>query len=185
MKPLLSFVGALALVALGATNAHAQDSGPITQPDSASLNEDTLVVVYPLLNDTDPQGAGLTLVSVTTPSVGTVRVDGPAVVYTPEPDWNGSLTLIYTVRSAGGESTGEIAVTVHPVNDAPTANDDSATVASGQVTVIDVLAHDSDVDGDDLAIGTVNSPTAGTIAVVNGVVRYTSESDVAGTDSFV
>lgn len=185
MKPLSSFVGALVIVALSAPAVLAQSNGPITAPDSASLNEDTLVVVYPLLNDTDPQGAGLTLVSVATPPAGTVRVDGPAVVYTPEPDWNGSLTLLYTARSAGGESTGEISVTVHPVNDAPIANQDSATVASGEVAVIDVLANDADVDGDDLVIGTVNSPTSGTVSVVSGMIRYQSESAFAGTDSFV
>ncbi|MCP3976563.1 MAG: tandem-95 repeat protein [bacterium] len=185
MKPLSSFVGAFAVVALSASAVLAQGSGPITEPDSASLNEDTLVVVYPLLNDTDPQGAGLTLVSVATPIAGTVRIDGPAIVYTPDPDWNGSLTLIYTARSAGGDSTEEIAVTVHPVNDAPIANDDTATVATGQVAVIDVLANDSDVDGDDLVIGTVNSPTSGTVSVISGVIRYQSESDFAGTDSFI
>ncbi|MEM7497981.1 MAG: DUF4214 domain-containing protein [Pseudomonadota bacterium] len=52
---------------------------------------------------------------------------------------------------------------------------------------IDVLANDTDADGDDLEILSVTAPTRGTIQFVPGVdtsVRYARETGFEGTDSF-
>lgn len=183
-KSLSTLAGAVALAVFGMPIAWAQGSGPVTQPDFATLDEDTLVVLYPLLNDTDPQDGGLTLTSVSVPSTGTARADGPAVVFTPDPDWNGVIELTYTVSSAGGEATEDITFTVQPVNDAPDPADDSVQAVSGEPTTVDVLANDLDVDGDDLVVGAVVSPMHGSATVVAGSIEYTSDTGFTGTDSF-
>ena len=48
----------------------------------------------------------------------------------------------------GNTTEGTVNVTVNPVNDAPVANDDSASTTGTDPVVIDVLANDTDVDGD-------------------------------------
>lgn len=176
--------GALVLLALSAGAAHAQSGEPVTRPDELDTDEDTVVVGYPLLNDTDPAGGTLELVSVLTTPAGEARIDGSAVVFTPTPDWTGTSELTYTARSAGGSATGVIRITVHNVNDAPVANDDSATVAGTDPVALDVLANDTDVDGDVLVLGTVNSPAHGTVTVNNGVIEYTASDGFSGDDGF-
>jgi len=47
-------------------------------------------------------------------------------------------------------------------NNAPTAVDDNASVAENSVVLIDVLANDSDPDGDAISIFSVSTPTNGT-----------------------
>ncbi|MGF1492761.1 MAG: Ig-like domain-containing protein, partial [Microcoleaceae cyanobacterium] len=49
------------------------------------------------------------------------------------------------------------------INEAPHANDDSASVDAGEMVVIDVLGNDTDPDGDDLTIDNVGNPDNGTV----------------------
>ena len=162
--------------------AAAQGSGPVTQPDEATLAEDTVVVIYPMLNDTDPGGGALELVSVSATPFGDSRVDGPAVVFTPAENYNGSITLTYTVSSQGGEASDEISLTVTPVNDAPLAVNDSAQAVSGSPASFDVLANDEDVDGDPLTLQSVASPGNGTATISGNSIVYTGNDGFAGTD---
>ncbi|NND02795.1 MAG: cadherin-like domain-containing protein, partial [Acidimicrobiia bacterium] len=136
----LVVAGILGLVIVVPATAVAQGSGPITQPDEATLAEDTVVVVYPMLNDSDPAGGALELVSVSDTPNGDSRVDGRAVVFTPNQNFFGTVELTYVVRSAGGDATDEITLTVTPVNDPPVATDDFAQAVSGTGTAIDVLS---------------------------------------------
>ena len=76
---------------------------------------------------------------------------------------------------------GELAV--HPP---PVAPDDDAETAHGTAVTIDVLANDSDPDGDSLVIEGVSAPTSGsaTATVTAGSVTYTPDPGFAGTDEF-
>lgn len=183
MRPLSRIVAGLTLVVISAGGVLAQ-TGPQTQPDVAALDEDGLVVVYPLLNDTDPEGGALELIAVTSTPAGESRVDGAAVVFTPQPNWHGSVQLTYTVRSPTGEASELILLTVNPVNDSPVAAPDAASVVAGETVAVSVLDNDSDVDGDQLSIASVTSPANGSATVVGNQVRYRAVDDFAGTDLF-
>ncbi|NND03915.1 MAG: tandem-95 repeat protein [Acidimicrobiia bacterium] len=178
----LLVAGVVGLMLIGPTAAMAQGSGPITQPDTATLAEDTVVVVYPMLNDSDPDGGALELVSVSTTPHGDTRIDGRAVVFTPDENFNGTVQLTYVVRSAGGDASDEITLTVTPVNDPPEAVDDSAQAVSGTETTIDVLANDEDVEGEALSLQSVANPGNGTASISGGSIRYTANEGFAGTD---
>ena len=67
----------------------------------------------------------------------------------------------------------------------PTANVRAAVVAedSGSNS-IDVLANDSDANGDTLTILSVTSATNGTVGLSGGVVTYSPDPDYFGSDSF-
>ncbi|MCV6577466.1 MAG: Ig-like domain-containing protein, partial [Cohaesibacter sp.] len=77
-----------------------------------------------------------------------------------------------------------VTVTVNPVNDAPVAMDDTATTDENTKVVIDVLANDSDPDGDDL---TIINPTVdaaqGTAIVEDGKIVFTPAAGFSGEAS--
>lgn len=78
-----------------------------------------------------------------------------------EPD-----TFTYTAQP--GDVTASVSIAVRCVDDAPVAVTDSSTVAEdATVTVIDVLANDTDVDGGSKAISAVTQPASGTVVVTN------------------
>ncbi|MEW9922569.1 cadherin-like domain-containing protein, partial [Marimonas sp. MJW-29] len=77
----------------------------------------------------DVDGDTLTVASVGAASNGTVVINGDgSVTYTPDADYNGPGSFTYTVSDGnGGTDTATVDVTVNAVNDAPVANNDSAT----------------------------------------------------------
>ena len=72
-----------------------------------------------------------------------------------------------------------------PENDNPVAVDDVQSVAEdAAATVIDVLANDTDLEGDTLSVDSVTQPANGTVTLIGGVVSYTPDADFHGSDSF-
>ena len=70
-------------------------------------------------------------------------------------------------------------------NDPPLAVDDAAETVEGTPVFIDVLANDSDPNGDTLTVVEVSAPAHGTAVVAAaGTVEYTPEPDFHGTDRF-
>jgi VCBS repeat-containing protein len=84
-----------------------------------------------------------------------------------------------------------VTITVNPINDAPVAGADSATVAEGgTVTVLDstetsVLANDTDPEGDTLTAVLVSDVSHGSLTLNgNGTFTYTHDGTENFTDSF-
>ncbi|HNI43358.1 MAG TPA: Ig-like domain-containing protein, partial [Chitinophagales bacterium] len=71
-----------------------------------------------------------------------------------------------------------------PQNQAPIAVDDAGNSDGGNAVTINVLANDSDPDGDPLSISSYTQPAHGTITVNNGVFTYTPNAGFEGTDQF-
>lgn len=116
-------------------NAHIFEGLPISAPDAIddtpSIAEDSVTARLTVLsNDVSADSGGLAVTGITQGSHGTVAIaaDGKAVEYTPDPDYVGSDSFTYTITDAGGSDTATINVTVTPVNDAPMASDDQATL---------------------------------------------------------
>lgn len=71
------------------------------------------------------------------------------------------------------------------VNDAPLALDDSRTISEDQTIDIDVLANDTDIDGDQLAVLAAGTPAHGQVQILaDGRLRYLPLADYYGQDSF-
>ena len=106
------------------------------------------------------------------------------MIYTPNADFNGQDTITYTITDGnGGSDSAVVTVTVNSVNDAPVANDDTANVQEDSSNnVINVIANDTDVDGDTL---TVTAATAGngTATPSGGNVSYTPDPNFSGQDT--
>ncbi|GAB1362870.1 hypothetical protein MASR1M32_21060 [Rhodobacter sp.] len=156
---------------------------PEANPDEAETPEDTPVIIDVLANDTDPNGDTLSIDGTPTADHGTVTVnqDG-TITYTPDENYNGPDTITYVVTDPDGNTaTSTVAVNVTPVNDAPVANDDTATTTVGTAVVIPVLANDTDVDGDTLTVtGSPTSPNGTVVVNADGTITFTPDAGFTG-----
>jgi hypothetical protein len=161
-------------------------SGPAEgETQSFFTLEDTPVAGH--LGVAGAQGNKPTFSIVTPPSRGTVTLTAAtgAFLYTPHANVHGGDS--FTFSSLDGRSRSPVAkvsIQIAPVNDPPTAVDDQVTITRGVTPVLDVLANDSDIDGDALAIETVSPPAHGLADIVAGGIRYTPPAGFTGTDSF-
>jgi len=109
------------------------------------------------------------------------------LTYTPNPDFSGADSLMVGVTDDGITLTlRPLAITVNPVNDPPVAREDLLRVPAASATVIvPVLANDSDVDGDTLAITILSQPGGGALAVnASNQVAFTRDNNFNGPIRF-
>lgn len=70
-------------------------------------------------------------------------------------------------------------------NTAPSASADYGTLTTGQSLTLDVLANDSDSDGQNLLIDNLSPPEQGTASLAaNNTISYTAPAEYTGSDSF-
>ena len=159
------------------------NDAPVLGDDAATTNEDVAVTIDVLANDADTDGDTLGVVAASAPN-GTVVIEPDGrLLYTPNADFNGTDTITYTVSDGTTTVDAAATVTVNPIDDAPVANDDAATVDEDGSILIDVLANDTDVDGDALTITGVTPGANGAAVIENGRIRYTPNADFNGTDT--
>ena len=94
--------------------------------------------------------------------------------------------LTVRVRDAfGAEARAQVVVTVTNANESPEARDDEARTLEDQSVTVDVLANDTDPDGDRLRLETVSAAAHGTTRITaGGAVTYTPEANYHGADRF-
>lgn len=183
------------------------NSSPTAVADLATTSELVPTTIAVLANDVDPnlgQGDILTVVGYTQASNGTVVLNSNgSFTYTPNAGFSGVDTFTYTISDdaspwhihglaglfgrGGHASTAAVTITVGeaPVNVAPVARPDSATITQGSgPTTINVLGNDNDADNDPLTITDVTQPENGTVTFTTTGVSYAPDETFAGTDSF-
>ncbi len=143
-----------------------------------------------LTDDNDGDGNPLTAVVVSASSNGTLTLntDG-SFNYIPNANFHGSDTFTYMANDGLVNSTlATVTITVNPINDAPTATDDSYMNEVDTVLTIDapgVLVNDADVDGNLLAAVVVSGPSSGALNFnSNGSFDYTPTLGFFGIDNF-
>ena len=119
------------------------NDAPVAVNDPLSTNEDTPDFLNVLLNDTDPDNDALFISAVGIPSNGAVTNNRNDLLYTPNLNFNGLDVFTYTVSDGSLTDTALVTVTVNPVNDPPTANDDTQLTAEDTSEEVFVLANDS------------------------------------------
>jgi large repetitive protein len=161
---------------------------PVAEPDNATTEPGTLVIIDVLSNDSDPDGDPLTVTSASAPN-GTVTINPDGTLsYTPNPGFETTDTITYTISDGnGGTATGQAIVSVVRPNDDPDAVDDGATTPVNTPVSIDVLANDTDINsGDVLTVTSFTQPTNGTVTQdpVTGNLIYTPNPGYVGPDQF-
>ena len=152
---------------------------PTVSDQQVTTAEDTPVEIT--LDAADPDGDPLTFTLGGAQSGG-VSGTGPALTYTPDPNFNGMDTFTVEVSDGALTDTATITVTVTPVNDAPVATNTAVGVLGSTPLAIELPA--TDVDGDSLTFTIVDQPDSGTLSG-NGATRtYTANNGFGGQDSF-
>lgn len=138
---------------------------PIAKDDASATLGTNPVVISVLANDTDPDNNRLTIDSVTQSAGGTVTITdlSTTVTFTPRAGTFGPQTFTYTATDRlGGFSTATVTVNVDGL---PTATPDTFVATTGLATPLDVLANDSDPDGDPLTISAFTQPVVNLVQV--------------------
>jgi outer membrane protein OmpA-like peptidoglycan-associated protein len=160
---------------------------PAAVPDAYTINANSgATLLNVIANDTDPDGNAIRVTAVTAPAHGTATVSGTQVSYTPAGGYVGTDTFNYTIADTNGLTSSAV-VTITIVNTAhpPVAVADAYTVGSdGGPYPLDVLANDSDPDGNPISITAVTAPAHGTASIAGGKVNYTPAPGYAGADGF-
>jgi hypothetical protein len=161
---------------------------PAPADDDVTTLEDQPITIDVLANDTDPNGDALSVASIGAAGNGSASLNGDgSISYAPNANFNGTDGFTYTVSDGrGAEAAARVTIAVAPVNDPPSAGDDTASCAKNKSVTVPVLANDSDVDGDALSVTAVGRPQYGSVALnADGTIRYRAKKGFTGTDSFV
>ncbi|MGI8980410.1 MAG: tandem-95 repeat protein, partial [Pirellulaceae bacterium] len=176
----------------GSSPAPTVNTPPIATNDAATVAEGATASINVAANDTDADGSlDLTSVVITqNPANGSVTDNNDGTVtYTHNGSAATSDSFRYTIQDDSGavSGTATVNITITPVNDAPVAVNDTATLAEGATASIPVSSNDTDVDGtiDPTSIVVTQNPANGSVVVnANGSVSYTHNGSDTTADSF-
>lgn len=184
---------ATASVAVTVKAAVVANTPPVAVDDGYAVECNTSSIFNVLLNDSDADNDVLTITSLTAPGKGTASISAGRVVYTPAANTCGGATdsFRYTIADGrGGFATAAVAVTVKAAvvanNTPPVAVNDFFTVPCSSGAVLNVLANDSDKDGDPLTITSITQPGLASIAIAadGKSLNYTPGTRCFMYDSF-
>ncbi|MDW1880044.1 tandem-95 repeat protein [Vibrio sp. Vb2110] len=160
------------------------NDAPVAKDDTAVTDEDTPVTIDVLPNDTDIDGDTLSIQSASVPETqGTVEIVDGKLVFTPAENFNGDAEITYTVTDGALTDQAKVAVTVNPVNDAPTIKVDAVeSITEDAVSTDTVVATlevaDTDTPEEQLTVSLENNSN-GYFALVGDEVKLTQ----AGVDA--
>ncbi|WP_162687404.1 thrombospondin type 3 repeat-containing protein [Bradymonas sediminis] len=180
------------------------NEAPIAEDQTVTIPEDGSANFT--LTATDPNGTPITDFTVTSPPVGgTLSGSAPSLIYTPEPDFNGTRTLKFKVNDGYWDSAeGTVTFVVEPGNDAPYFT--SAPVLSATqelpysyaITTVDIDAGDtraitagalpswlSLLDNGDGTASLSGSPQNADVGPHQVQLIVTDAGGLSGTQSFV
>jgi len=185
---------------VNATSANA--AGGFTATATATQNADNTVTLTVTISGTGDAGGACKIEFVTVPATtpgytvclkpgstsGTFTNDGVWSLTTSDPyaaatiDWE-------IVDPVGDPEYGPITTSVTPYGTTPTDHDpvaqnDTATTDENSAATVDVLANDSDPDGDSLTVTDASGASHGTTSIVSNQVVYTPATGYYGSDSF-
>ncbi|MCK5194695.1 MAG: tandem-95 repeat protein, partial [Desulfobulbaceae bacterium] len=165
---------------------------PVSPPSPLVANDLSLSIAEDItgtgqLNGQSSNSLPLTYQIVTNGSKGTASITDSGAgtfSYTPQANINGVDTFSYTVSDANGESgVATVTITITPVNDAPTADEQLDFTNEDQVLRGSLTAHD--VEGDSLTYTIGRNASNGLVIIsADGSYSYTPDADFNGSDSF-
>jgi hypothetical protein len=166
------------------------DDQPSTMDANTTTDEDTSVDIT--FDFTEVDGQNVTFSVTNNPSYGSVSISGNVGTYTPNQDWNGTDQFNFQVEDASARrilNSATATIVVNSVNDAPVADDVTASMdenkVSGRYQPVTISLNGSDVDGDNLTYSIIDNPSYGSLqADGSATVIYTPNQDYNGEDTF-
>ena len=166
---------------LAGVQISSSNNQPTADPQSVILDEDTTAAIT--LTGSDPDGDPITYHIASNPSHGSLSGNPPNLSYTPDSNFNGSDSFTFVVNDGDLNSDPAlVSITINPVNDPPTANDQS--VSTPENIPVEITLTGSDPDGDPLTAHITTDPAHGTLTGTTPEVTYTPDTGYYGADSF-
>ena len=189
-----------------ATNYHDQaqvvikEITPVNDPPTAvndyiTTQEDQNVKIDIISNDFDIDNPiDSTSVNIfRSPEHGQVSFDPVThlIIYNPEINYSGTDSLIYEISDVSGATTqGSVYITIQPVPDPPSPQDDMIEATEETEVIFNVLLNDVDVENDidSCSLEIITPPEHGTAKTLPypdcGKISYLPDDDYVGTDKF-
>lgn len=167
------------------------NSAPVPANDAIVTDEDTPVTFDVRTNDSDADSDPLTVTHINGAAIvaggaalsmtnGAVALglDGQ-LTFTPDANANGPVSFAYTVSDGnGGAADATVNLTINPINDAPMLTGAQLVLPHGTegvpytLTVADLLAGFTDVDGDPLSLFELTPSTGAINQVLDQITVY-------------
>ncbi|ELA9434529.1 tandem-95 repeat protein [Vibrio parahaemolyticus] len=164
------------------------NDAPVAKADTAVTDEDTPVTIDVLPNDTDVDGDTLSIQSASVPEAqGKVEIVEGKLVFTPAENFNGDAEITYTVTDGQLTDEAKVAVTVNPVNDAPTIKVDAVEsitedAVNTDTAVASLTVRDTDTPEDQLTVSLENNSNGYFVLVGNEVKLTQAGVDAVNND---
>ncbi|MEM7032083.1 MAG: Ig-like domain-containing protein [Chloroflexota bacterium] len=165
---------------------------PVALDDSYTISEDVSAVFDPLSNDqiSPDSNETLSLIALEQGKKGIASIQqGQSIAYTPALNVYGT-DIITTIiaDNNGGVATATVIITINPVNDPPTAFNDTFTLwEDSPPSTIDVLDNDSILpdENEQLIISMVGQSLYGTVSISPSQQHliYQPNADFSGSDT--
>ncbi|HCE7248415.1 TPA: tandem-95 repeat protein [Pseudomonas aeruginosa] len=154
---------------------------PVVIDRTLILDEDTVGNLT--LTAADVDSTVFTFEVVSGPSVGTVKLTGAALSFTPPADWNGSTTLTYRVKDDAGawSNVATVRITVNAVNDIPVVQ--PVNLATDEDTQVSVTLAATDIDSAPSFVFELLNPmpaSEGKVTLQGNVLTFTPALDWNG-----
>ena len=170
-----------------AINVRSDNQPPIALDDTYTVAVGETTQLTPLANDNDPDGEAIEVIGFGMPANGNLTINSDLRTFSFISNVLGEDGFTYTIRDTAGNVTSAFAViSVFQTNALPFPQNDNVATDHDTAIDIDVLANDSDPDGDPLSIVAVSSPSLGSITVnADQTLLYTPFPGASGIDEFL
>ncbi|RSB81950.1 tandem-95 repeat protein [Rhizobium sophoriradicis] len=180
-------VGTLTVVINGINDAPVLSGNPATLAAGAEDTPYTISTADLLAGFTDVDGDQLSVSGLTANHGALVDNNDGTWTFTPDANYNGPVSLSYTVTDGhGGSVPATQSLTLAAVNDAPVLSGNAATLVAGTedtpytFSTADLLAGFTDVDGDQLSVSGLTADHGALIDNNDGSWTFTADANYNG-----
>jgi hypothetical protein len=156
---------------------------PVAEAETTSTALNTPITIDVLLNDSDEDNDVLTINSASVDfGVVDIAINIQQLNYTPPINFIGVATINYGVSDGrGGTSFANVSVNVIE-NQAPVAQNDSASTDDRTAIIIEPLANDSDGNNDTLTLNSADAEQGSIMINTDNTLTYTPQAGFDGND---
>jgi hypothetical protein len=156
---------------------------PVAEAETTSTAQNTPITIDVLLNDSDEDNDVLTINSASVDfGVVDIAINIQQLNYTPPINFIGVATINYGVSDGrGGTSFANVSVNVIE-NQAPVAQNDSASTDDRTAIIIAPLANDSDGNNDILTLISTDAQQGSVTVGIDNTLTYTPKTGFDGED---
>ena len=157
---------------------------PIANNLELTLNEDSQVMITP--SGYDPELDSLHFSALTQPQHGQLDTLAEPWIYIPNSNFYGTDSFTYIAEDHSSQSeVATVSINVSAINDRPFAQNDFATMAENTSISLNVLANDSDIDGNIVTLNLISHPASGELILnPDNSLFYTPAFGFDGNISF-